>query len=73
MDNQPNLKVLERFSVLLETHDKVLPTTFFVINTDHKNLMSRIFILALGIIQINQTGNLQTKKLWSRIKNKSKP
>ena len=50
---QPTLQVLGEINVLVETKHKFLATKFFVINTNHKNLLSGRSALALGIINSN--------------------
>ena len=51
--DQPTLKVLGDINVLIETENKLLSTTFYVVNTSHKNLLSGTSAIALGIIAIN--------------------
>lgn len=48
-----NLKIEGEVSVLMESKRNFLQSTFFVINTEHKNLLSGTSAAALGMIKVN--------------------
>ena len=56
-NSHPSLQVLGEIQLLLETANKFLLTNFFLINTNHRNLLSGQSALALSILHFDSNIN----------------
>ena len=58
--NDELLKILGKTVVLLETKNKFLMSTFYVVETEHQNLLAGETAISLGILNLNKQETINT-------------